>query len=116
MARWASGDQRAGDPPTAARPAAPPAGSVQQRRAEPYRQAPALAQAGVILAPVRYLMLLLGNVVPAILVQLEWQGGHPGIREEAILLPRPDLQRHRPDPCNSAPFKAYLRERVGRFP
>src|SRR3954468_20044072 len=31
MARWASGDQRAGDPPTSARPAAPPAGSMQQR-------------------------------------------------------------------------------------
>src|SRR3954453_4110865 len=33
MARWASGDQRGGDPPTAARPAGPPAGSVQQRLA-----------------------------------------------------------------------------------
>src|SRR3954453_23745649 len=28
MARWASGDQRGGDPPTAARPAAPPVGSM----------------------------------------------------------------------------------------
>src|SRR4051812_14541320 len=36
MARWASGDQRGGDPPTAARSAGPPAGSVQQRRARDY--------------------------------------------------------------------------------
>ena len=52
---------------------------------------------GVILTPVRDLALLLGNVVTAVLVQLEGQGGHPGIREGAI---RP--QRQRPDPCNSA--------------
>ena len=41
----------------------------------------------------------------AVLVQLERQGGHPGIREGAILLPPPDLQGHQPDPCNSAPYE-----------
>ena len=61
--------------------------------AEPHRQAAALAQAGVVLAPVRDLVLLLGDVVAAVLVQLERQGGHPGIRDGAIPLPRPDLQR-----------------------
>src|SRR3954470_8258187 len=38
--------------------------------AEPDCQAPALPQAGVVLTPVRHLALLLGNVVPAVLVQL----------------------------------------------
>src|SRR4051794_22643472 len=46
--------------------------------AEPHRQAPALAQAGVILAPVRYLVLLLGDMVATVLVQLEGHAGHPG--------------------------------------
>src|SRR5215218_20424 len=69
---------------------------------DPDRQAAAPAQGGVILTPVRDLALLLGNVVTAVLVQLEGQGGHPGIREGAILLRRPGPQRHWPDPCNSA--------------
>src|SRR5215211_5671933 len=50
---------------------------------EPHRQAPALAQAGIVLAPVRYLALLLGNVVTAVLVQLEGHAGHPGAGEGA---------------------------------
>src|SRR4051812_31293392 len=76
--------------------------------AEPYRQAPTLAQAGVILAPVRYLVLLLRNVVPAVLVQLEWQGGHPGIRDGAILLRRAGSGHHWADPCNNAPRDGRL--------
>jgi hypothetical protein len=36
-----------------------------------------LAQAGVILAPVRHLVLLLGNVMATVLVQLERHGGYP---------------------------------------
>src|SRR4051812_26280517 len=45
---------------------------------------------------------LLGNMVAAVLVQLERQDGHPGIRGGAILLRRPGPQRHWPDPCNNA--------------
>src|SRR5215218_6262097 len=45
---------------------------------EPDRQAPALAEAGVVLTPVRYLVLLLGDMVAAVLVQLEGHAGHPG--------------------------------------
>src|SRR5215212_6578986 len=44
---------------------------------EPDRQAPALAEAGVVLAPVRHLALLPGNMVAAVLVQLEGHTGHP---------------------------------------
>ena len=44
---------------------------------EPDRQAATLAQAGVILTPIHELVLLLGNVVTAVLVQLERQGGLP---------------------------------------
>jgi hypothetical protein len=77
---------------------------------------PALPQAGVILAPVRHLVLLLGNVVPTVLVQLERQGRDPGIREGAILLRRPGLQRHRPDPCNNATLvtTCYRRSERGK--
>src|SRR5215218_8085205 len=48
---------------------------------EPDRQAPALAEAGVVLTPVRYLALLLGDMVAAVLVQLEGHAGHPGAGE-----------------------------------
>src|SRR5215218_3638489 len=48
---------------------------------EPDRQAPALAQAGVVLTPVRYPALLLGDMVAAVLVQLEGHAGHPGAGE-----------------------------------
>jgi len=44
---------------------------------EPDRQAATLAQAGVIRAPVHELVLLLGNRVAVILVQLERQYGYP---------------------------------------
>ncbi len=44
---------------------------------EPDRQAAALAQAGVICAPIHDLVLLLGNMVAAVLVQLERQNGCP---------------------------------------
>src|SRR5215213_7473582 len=44
------------------------------RLREPDRQAPTLAQGGIILGPVRHLVLLLGKVVAAVLVQLERQG------------------------------------------
>ena len=68
---------------------------------EPHRQAAALAQAGVVLAPVLNLMGLLGDVVVAILVNLEWQDEHTGIRRRPGLLRRLGLQRHWPGPCNN---------------
>src|SRR3954451_15663041 len=44
--------------------------------AEPDRQTATLAQASIIFRPVRYPILLLGDVVTAIGVGLEWHGGH----------------------------------------
>src|SRR3954462_4700632 len=66
---------------------------------EPDRQAPALAQGSIVLGPVRDLVLLLGNVVAAVLVQLERQGRLPGIRSGAHLL------RH-PAPATNQPIRA----------
>ena len=43
-----------------------------------------------------------------VLVQLERQGGDPGIRDGAVLLRRLSLQRHRPDPCNNVMRKAKV--------
>src|SRR4051794_19813029 len=45
---------------------------------KPDRQAATPAQALVVIAPVRDLVLLLRDVVASVLVQLEGQGGHPG--------------------------------------
>src|SRR5438309_1052087 len=45
--------------------------------AEPDRQTATLAQASIIFRPVRYPILLLGDVVTAIGIDLEWHGGHP---------------------------------------
>src|SRR4051794_14786528 len=39
---------------------------------------------------------------PPHLVQLEWQDGHPGIRDGAILLRRASSGHHWADPCNNA--------------
>src|SRR3954449_2216567 len=50
---------------------------------EPDCQAPALAQAGVVLTPVRYLALLPGNMLATVLVQLEGHAGHPGAGERS---------------------------------
>ena len=61
---------------------------------EPDRQAAALAQAGVISAPVRDLVLLLGNAVTAVLVQLERQGGHPEITDRDKPPTRPGQRRY----------------------
>jgi len=46
---------------------------------EPHREAAALAQAGVVGGPVRHPAALLRDVVAAVLVQFEWQDGHPEI-------------------------------------
>src|SRR3954468_2398923 len=61
---------------------------------EPDRQAPALAQAGVIGRPVRDLAPLSRNVVAGGLVQLEGQGGHP--RSEEGRRPTPPRPQHQP--------------------
>src|SRR4051812_1941322 len=45
---------------------------------KPDRQAPALAQAGVVGRPIGDLMPLSRDMVTAVLVQLEKQGDHPG--------------------------------------
>src|SRR3954466_14834776 len=50
---------------------------------EPDCQAPALAEAGVVLTPVRYLALLPGNMLATVLVQLEGHAGHPGAGERS---------------------------------
>src|SRR3954454_8705991 len=69
-------------------PGLPAPGGARLRRprfdrlsGEPDRQAPALAEAGVVLAPVRYLVLLPRDMVAAVLVQLEGHGGYPGGQE-----------------------------------
>src|SRR3954453_6798311 len=49
---------------------------------KPDRHAAAPAQALVVLAPVRDLALLFGDVAAAVLVQLKGQDGHPGSGEE----------------------------------
>ncbi len=69
---------------------------------EPDHKAAALARAGVLRAPVRDLVRLLGNAVPAALVQRERQGGHPAIREVTGLLHWPGPKRHWRRPCNNA--------------
>src|SRR4051812_21682221 len=66
-------------------------------------QAAAPAQALVVLPPVRDPALLFGDVAASVLVQLEGQGGHPGVSRRAALLLQPGPGRHRPDPCNNAP-------------
>src|SRR3954453_2940487 len=67
-----------------------------RRLREPDRQAPALAQGSIVLGPVRDLVLLLGNVVAAVLVQLERQGRLPGIRGGAHLIRHPAPATNQP--------------------
>src|SRR4051794_19331365 len=50
---------------------------------EPDCQAPALAEAGVVFTPVRYLALLPGDMLATVLVQLEGHAGHPGAGERS---------------------------------
>src|SRR3954451_17601057 len=57
----------------------PPGGFI----GKPDCQAPALAEAGVVLTPVRYLALLPGNMLATVLVQLEGHAGHPGAGERS---------------------------------
>ena len=66
---------------------------------EPDRQAPALAQGSVILRPIRDLVPLLRDMVPAILVRFEGHDGLP-MSGGAALLTGKDLCRQPPAPCN----------------
>src|SRR3954463_12188765 len=92
-----------------------------RRLCEPDRQAPVLAQGGIVLGPVRHLVLLLGNVVAAVLVQLERQGRLPGIRSGAHPLPPPPPATTQPIRATrlrlsylSAHARAWLYSRVGQ--
>src|SRR3954463_8259133 len=63
---------------------------------------PSWARPLVLPPPVRDPALLLRDVAAAVLVQLEGQGGHPGVSRGAAQLLQPGPGRHRPDPCNNA--------------
>jgi len=63
---------------------------------ESHRQAAALAQAGVVGRPVRDLVPLPRNVMTAVLVQLERQGGHPGQDKGTISYPAQLLSTNHP--------------------
>ncbi len=71
---------------------------------EPDRQAPTLAEAGVIGGPVRDRVLLPGDVVATGLVQLERQREHPKSQEgRSPTLPSSSAPTDQPpDPCNTA--------------
>ena len=92
-------------------PGLPTPGGARLRRprfdrlgGEPDRQAPALAEAGVVLAPVRHLASLARNMVATVLVQLEGHGGYPGVRRGGALL-RHSASQHQPaDPCTTLPY------------
>src|SRR3954465_1699286 len=81
---------------------------------EPHRHAAAPAQPLVVIAPVRDPALLFRDVMAAVLVQLEGQGGHPGVSRRAALLLQPGPGRHRPDPCNNAPWVRVIPWICGR--
>ena len=77
-----------------------------RRRAASAAAPPASRRAGAgsrLLAPVRDLALLLRDVVASVLVQLK-EGGHPGSRRRAALLPRSGPGCHPWDPCNNVSF------------
>jgi hypothetical protein len=69
-------------------------------------QAPPLAQGGIILGPVRDLVLLLGNVVAAVLVELE---GHGGCRvtEGVVPLRQPSPHANRPIRATNSPRSLF---------
>src|SRR5215210_6497409 len=91
-----------GCPPRVVRGSAPP--RLDRLSGEPDRQAPTLAEAGVIGGPVRDFVLLPGNMMTAGLVQLEGQGwGIRGHTRNAVLR-HPALRTNQSaDPCNTAP-------------
>jgi len=60
----------------------PAPGDVAHLIGEPHGQAAALAQAGVILGPVRDLAILFWDMVAAVLIRLERQDGRAGGRSE----------------------------------
>ena len=68
--------------------------------AEPHRQAAALTQGSIIRGRIDDPAFLLAYVVTAVLVQLERQSGHPGIRKRLNLLHQLAFGGHRTDPRN----------------
>jgi hypothetical protein len=71
-----------GLPPACGARLSPPGGD--RFLAEPHGQAATLAQGGIVIAPVRHLVLLFGDVTATVLVQLERHGGDPGSGEGHI--------------------------------
>jgi hypothetical protein len=67
--------------------------------AEPHRQATAPAKSRVIGRPVRDLVCLSRDVVAAVLIQLEGQGGHPRSGQGQPPTPGRGFERHRAGPC-----------------
>jgi hypothetical protein len=69
--------------------------------------AAARGEAGVVLAPVRYLVSLARDTVAAVLVQLEGHGRYPGVRRGGALL-RHSASQHQPaDPCTTLVLDRY---------
>ncbi len=84
-------------------PGLPAPGGARLRRprfdrlgGEPDRQAPALAQAGVVLAPVRYPVSLARDMVATVLVQLKGTAGIQGSGEGALSYATQLLSTNRP--------------------
>ena len=73
---------------------------------EPDCQAAALAQAGVMRAPVRELALLFGNMASMVLVQLERQDGQP--KHERSCLRQAGSGRHLAGPGNKFAYAVVI--------
>jgi hypothetical protein len=48
-----------------------------------------LAQGSIVVVPIRHLVLLLGDVIATLLVQLDWQSGYPVSEEGQTFYARP---------------------------
>jgi hypothetical protein len=83
-----------------------------RRLGKPHGQTSALTEGGVILLPVRDPMPLSGDVVTAVLVDLERHGRSPGSRKKPSFYPTqlPPASK-RPGPCNKAARREKRREK-----
>src|SRR3954452_5752445 len=99
-----------GCPPRVVRGRLRPPGRDRLLR-EPDRQAPALTQAGVIRAPVRHPVALLGDVVTASCMGLERHKEFPGIVGGGGSLPHPPCEAKRATAvaCTILPIEAARR-------
>jgi hypothetical protein len=93
--------------PASARVGAPPGNRLG---CEPYSQAATGAQAGVVLSPVGDLLAVLGDVVPAIGVDLERPGGRPS-RLEGFPLRQPARRRPIERPAQQDAAKSVPKRR-----